>query len=46
MLGSRGGEAVGQPQAASGGFRNNPPSNQAPAPSNADNDFADDDIPF
>ena len=46
MLGSRSGEATSQPQSARGGFRSNPPSQQAPAQSNQDNDFADDDIPF
>jgi single-strand DNA-binding protein len=47
MLGSRGGEAGGRPASGSGGgFRNNPPAQQGNAPSNADNDFADDDIPF
>ena len=47
MLGSRGGDAGGPPQAGGGGgFRKNPAPQQAPAPSAADNDFADDDIPF
>ena len=45
MLGSRGGESGGQPQAG-GGFRKNPGSQQAPAQPASDNDFADDDIPF
>ena len=48
MLGSRGGEAGSRPAAGGGGggFRNNPPAQQGNAPSNSDNDFADDDIPF
>ncbi|MBT8073335.1 MAG: single-stranded DNA-binding protein [Xanthomonadales bacterium] len=51
MLGSRGGEAGSRPSAGGGGgggggFRNNPPAQQGNAPSNSDNDFADDDIPF
>ena len=49
MLGSRGGEGGSRPAAGGGGgggFRNNPPAQQGNAPSNSDNDFADDDIPF
>ena len=50
MLGARGGESAPRPQAqsSSGGFRNNPPAQQAQAPAqpSPDNDFADDDIPF
>ena len=47
MLGSRGGEAGGQSQAGGGGgFRKNPAPQPAPAKPAADNDFADDDIPF
>jgi len=46
MLGSRGGDAGGQQQAGGGGFRKNPASNQQAAQPAADNDFADDDIPF
>ncbi len=47
MLGGRGGDAGARPQGGSGGgFRDNPPAQQAPAQSNPDNDFADDDIPF
>ena len=47
MLGSRGGEGGSRPQSSGGsGFRNNPQTQQAPAQSNPDNDFADDDIPF
>lgn len=47
MLGSRGGEAGSRPQGGgSSGFRNNPPAQQAPAQSQTENDFADDDIPF
>ena len=47
MLGGRGGESGGQPQAgSSGGFRKNPEPQQAPAQPATDNDFADDDIPF
>jgi single-strand DNA-binding protein len=59
MLGSRGGESAARPQAAGGGgFRDNPPAQQAqqpqqsqqsqqfPAQSNTSSDFADDDIPF
>jgi single-strand DNA-binding protein len=46
MLGSRGGEAGGAPQAGGGGFRKNPAPQQAPAQPSNDNDFTDDDIPF
>ena len=49
MLGARGGESGGRPQAGGaggGGFRNNPQSQQAPTQSNQNDDFADDDIPF
>jgi single-strand DNA-binding protein len=46
MLGGRAGEGGARPQAGGGGFRNNPPAQQAPAQSTPDNDFADDDIPF
>ncbi|MGB5488141.1 MAG: single-stranded DNA-binding protein [Lysobacterales bacterium] len=47
MLGSRGGDAGGPSQAGGGGgFRKNPAPQQAPAKSAADDDFADDDIPF
>ena len=47
MLGSRGGDAGAPPQAGGGGgFRKNPAPQQAPAQPAADNDFADDDIPF
>ena len=46
MLGGRAGETGNRPQQGGSGFRNNPPAQQAPAQSNPDNDFADDDIPF
>ena len=47
MLGGRGGDAGAPPQAGGGGgFRKNPAPQQAPAQPAADNDFADDDIPF
>jgi single-strand DNA-binding protein len=49
MLGARGGESAGRSQdsgAGRGGFRNNPPSQQAPTQPNKNDDFADDDIPF
>jgi len=45
MLGSRGGDAGGQPQGG-GGFRKSPAPQQAAAQPASDNDFADDDIPF
>ena len=47
MLGSRGGDAGGQTQGGGGGgFRKNPQPQQAAAQPPAENDFADDDIPF
>ena len=49
MLGSRGGDAGARGQGGSGsggGFRNNPPAQQAPAQTGTNNDFDDDDIPF
>ena len=46
MLGGRGGEAGARPQQGSGGFRSNAPAQPAAAQPQADNDFADDDIPF
>jgi len=49
MLGSRGGDGGARPQqGGGGGFRSNAPAQPAAAPaqSPADNDFADDDIPF
>ena len=46
MLGSRGGEAGSRPQGGGGGFRANPPAQQAPAQQDQDGGFADDDIPF
>ena len=47
MLGGRGGEAGGAPQANSGGFRKTPPAQNAPAQSSSDSGgFDDDDIPF
>ena len=47
MLGSRGGDAGGQPQGGGGGgFRKNPQPQQAAAQPPVENDFADDDIPF
>ena len=45
MLGGRG-DGGGQQQAGGGGFRKNPAPNQQAAQPAADNDFADDDIPF
>jgi len=45
MLGARGGDAGNRPQQG-GGFRSNPPSQQAEPKSQADSGFADDDIPF
>ena len=45
MLGARGGDAGNRPQQG-GGFRNNPPSQQAEPKSQSDGGFADDDIPF
>ena len=47
MLGARGGEGGGRPQGGGGGgFRSNPATQNAPAPSTPDNSFDDDDIPF
>ena len=48
MLGARGGEGGGRPQSggSGGGFRSNPPAQNTPAQSGADNSFDDDDIPF
>ena len=48
MLGARGVEGGGRPQSrgSGGGFRNNPPAQQAPSQSKPDNSFDDDDIPF
>ena len=47
MLGSRGGEAGGAPQAGGGGgFRKNPEPHQAPAQPANDTDFTDDAIAF
>ena|SRR5210317_1103569 len=45
MLGGRGGDAGGQQQGSGGGFRK-PAGQQQAAQPVADNDFADDDIPF
>jgi single-strand DNA-binding protein len=45
MLGGRAGEAGGQQQGSGGGFRK-PAAQQQSAQPVADNDFADDDIPF
>jgi len=46
MLGSRGDEGASRPQQGSGGFRSNQQSEQPQSQPMADNDFADDDIPF
>jgi len=46
MLGGRGGEAGNRPQGGGGGFRANPPAQQAPAQQDQDGGFADDDRPF
>lgn len=46
MLGSKGGESSSRSQQGGGGFRNNPQSQQQKSQPVADNDFADDDIPF
>ena len=47
MLGGRGGESGGGPQGSSGGFRNKPAAQNAPAqPAPDAGGFDDDDIPF
>jgi len=47
MLGGRGEDGGGSPQRSSNeGFRSNPQPSQAPAQSETNNDFDDDDIPF
>ncbi len=45
MLGGRA-DSGGRPQGGGGGFRSNPPAQNAPEQSSPDNSFDDDDIPF